>query len=178
MTRDLATLSTNDALDPLPSALRVLERQPDPVFAVLDAARDDAVLATLRGQSECAYASLYDEDPRHASLAAFAPYLVGLHRSGPFLEALLRRSWAQSWGIFLTCSLPFDEVRRHLRRFLLVQHEDGRELYFRFYDPRVLRAFLPTCTPEQSHAFYGPIGGFFAESHAPTRLRTFARRAW
>ena len=38
-------------------------------------------------------------------------------------------------------ALPVDELRRHLRRFLLVKDESGRQLYFRYYDPRVLRLY-------------------------------------
>ena len=37
-------------------------------------------------------------------------------------------------------------------------------MYFRFYDPRVLRIYLPTCTLEESRVFFGPIDGFLVES--------------
>jgi hypothetical protein len=30
--------------------------------------------------------------------------------------------------------------------FLIVEDPDGEEMYFRFYDPRVLRKFLPVCS--------------------------------
>ena len=48
-------------------------------------------------------------------------------------------------------------MRRHLRRFLLVKNEAGARCRFRFYDQRVLRAFLPSCTPEETVHFFGPL---------------------
>jgi hypothetical protein len=38
-------------------------------------------------------------------------------------------------------------------------------LVFRFYDPRVLSIFLPTCLPEQITEMFGPVTRFFAEAH-------------
>ena len=50
--------------------------------------------------------------------------------------------------------------------------EDGRELYFRFYDPRVLRIFLPTCNAAETATFFGPVGQFLVEAQdAETLLR-------
>jgi hypothetical protein len=53
---------------------------------------------------------------------------------------------------------------KHLRKFLIVQSEEGKEMYFRYYDPRVLRVFLPTCEPAQLKEFFGPIEAFLAEN--------------
>jgi hypothetical protein len=33
----------------------------------------------------------------------------------------------------------------------------------RFYDPRVLRLHIPTCTPEESTDLFGPISRFVME---------------
>jgi hypothetical protein len=128
-----------------------LRAQPDPLFAILDAARDQMVLALYEGIEG-------------QKLSAFAPYLVALPPRSPMLETLVREGWGKSWGIYLTCGRPFVEVRKHLRHFLMVKTEAGQELYFRFYDPRVLRPFLPTCTPDELAKFFGPIRGFLAES--------------
>jgi hypothetical protein len=51
---------------------------------------------------------------------------------------------------------------------LLVERErDGKLLYFRFYDPRVLRRFLPTCDAEQLRQLFGPIDAFVMEGDDP-----------
>ena len=35
---------------------------------------------------------------------------------------------------------------------------------FRFYDPRVLRVYLPTCTGDEAEEFFGPVPEILAES--------------
>ena len=109
--------------------LKQLRSQKEPLFAILDAARDPLVLVRLM---ECndQYQSLY-EGPKGERLAAAAPYLVSLPPRSPFLEILVREGWGKSWGVYLTSQSPFAEVRKHLRRFLTVRTEQGKELLFR-----------------------------------------------
>ena len=150
--------------------LRVL---PGSVYAVLDAARDERMLALLR-RAGAQYRSLY-EGPEAQELESVAPYLVELTREQALLKRLIGSGWGKGWGIFLTGTRPFDEIRRHLRKFLMVREEEtGKRLYFRFYDPRVLRVFLPTCSPPQQAALYAEVDCFFAEAE-DSRLLCFAR---
>src|SRR5262249_28451884 len=97
----------------------VLRTQPEALFAILDAARDPKVLEILR-YSEQPYQSLY-EGSKGRGLAQFAPYLVKLTSTSMLFETLVRVGWGKSWGIYFTSRADFKEVRRHLRRFLLVQ---------------------------------------------------------
>ena len=46
-------------------------------------------------------------------------------------------------------------------------------MLFRYYDPRVLRKFLPTCTPEQIAAFFGPADSVLIENEDGTELLRF-----
>ncbi len=151
--------------------LQVLRRQHDGLYALLDAARDPLVLARL-AEAPDQWQTLY-EGPQGEALAAFGPFLVKLPAESPFLEALVRDGWGQSWGVFLTCPLPFPEVRKHLRRFLTVKLPNGRPAYFRFYDPRVLRAFLPTLNAQETTEFFGPIACYLMEDESPQRLVQF-----
>jgi len=154
-------------------ALETLRAFPGLVYAVLDAARDKQVLALLQSAG-AKYHSLY-EGPQAEELASVAPYLVDLTREHALLERIISAGWGKSWGIFLTGTKPFDEIRRHLRKFLMVREEAaGKRLYFRFYDPRVLRNFLPTCLPQQSAALHAEVDSFFTESE-DGRLLRFAR---
>ncbi|HRO43103.1 MAG TPA: DUF4123 domain-containing protein, partial [Flavipsychrobacter sp.] len=66
------------------------------------------------------------------------------------------------------------ELHKHFRKFLLVKTEDEQELYFRFYDPRVLRIFLPTCDQGQIREFFGAVDYFLMEDEDPE----FAIRYW
>jgi hypothetical protein len=151
--------------------LRLLRQQTEPLYALLDGARDNRVYALL-GAAKEEYQSLY-EGPQGERLALVAPYLVRLPPASLLLEAVVRQGWGQSWGVYLTCRQPFKEVRRHFRQFLLVKTEAGEELYFRFYDPRVLRAFLPTCLADEAARFFGPVQAFLVEAAEPASLYRF-----
>ena len=155
------------------AVLAFLARQPAPPFALVDAARDPAALAALRTSGELYY-SLYD-GPEGDRLADVAPYLVKLSRESRLLERMVRRHWGKSWLCLLGSDADFTTVRRHLRRFLMVESPDGKPMYFRFYDPRVLVAFLPTCTPAECSEFFGPVAWFLVESEAKSGALVLAR---
>lgn len=99
----------------------------------------------------------------------FAPYLLRVPPGSELLEILVAEGWGKSWGIYLTCARPFVEVRKHLRQFLMVEMPDGGQNYFRFYDPRVLRAFLPVCTRAEVENFFGPVECYFVEDEEGER---------
>lgn len=85
-----------------------------------------------------------------------APYLVQLAARSPLTELRIREHWGQAGGCFSVGAQRLQSHSGHLRRFLLVKDAQGQDMYFRFYDPRVLRVFLPTCTPEELSDFFGP----------------------
>jgi hypothetical protein len=143
-----------------------------PLYAVLDPARDPAILELLQSSGE-EVRSLYN-GRRSEQLADVAPYLARVPAGSRLLEALVREGWGRSWGVLVVCDAPFAELRRHLRRFLVAQTEDRTALYFRFYDPRVLRPFLESATDEQRRAFFGPVSAFLFEGR---REGTVLRRA-
>jgi hypothetical protein len=90
------------------------------------------------------------------------------------LERLLPQFWGESWGYFLSAPCEFEQLLQHLRQFLLVKDQAaGKERFFRFYDPRVLRRFLPTCAPAQLAEFFGPVRKFLAEDSDPSSLVEF-----
>ncbi|MGA2703392.1 MAG: DUF4123 domain-containing protein [Isosphaeraceae bacterium] len=152
--------------------LEILRSQKEPLFAILDAARDPIVHLRIHECPEQKQ-SLY-EGPEAARLAFVAPYLISLPKRSPFLEQLVREGWGNSWGVYMTCDRPFEEVRKHLRHFLTVELEGGKKVLFRFYDPRVLRVFLPTCTSKESAEFHGPISHYLIEADSDDLLLQFA----
>ena len=93
-----------------------------------------------------------------------APYLVRLLPRTPFTEWVLKECWGKPWGIFAQSRHPIEEMRKHFRALMTVYDEKGNPMMFRFYDPRVLRQFLPTCNPGEIKIFYGNVDAFFAES--------------
>ncbi|MGA2137150.1 MAG: DUF4123 domain-containing protein [Bryobacteraceae bacterium] len=153
--------------------IRSLE-QSQPLYAVLDAARSTRILELLSGTTE-QFQCLYDGESA-VKLAACAPYLVRLSVKSRLLRKLVREGSGKSWGVYVVCECSFAELRKHLRHFLMVKSEGGEDFYFRFYDPRVLRVFLPTCTEEQSSKFIGPVTSFFVEEDEGGVLREFAAK--
>jgi Domain of unknown function (DUF4123) len=143
------------------------------VYAVLDAARHADIYPMVRGCG-VRYACLYAGSiPRE--LAEVAPYLVRLWPDHPFTAKLLEAGWGQSWGVFVAARVDLEGVRAHLRRFLRVRREgDGRTLVFRYYDPRVLRTYLPTCTTTELSTFFGPLSRLVAEDETPSRAWIYA----
>lgn len=89
-----------------------------------------------------------------------ATYLTRVERNSAVASWLLADGWGAKWGIWL--SLPantqFDDLLSHLRELAQVRLPDGRIVYFRFYDPRVWRTFVPTCdAPQLKHLFSLPV---------------------
>ena len=150
-------------------ALEVIESACN--FAILDGAISPAVLDLLN-QSGTYYQSLY-EGEQSADVARYGPYLVQIQPDRPFLPYLVKAAWGMFWGVFLGSPQSFEETRKHLRRFLIVDNGSGSKVLFRYYDPRVLRVFLPSCEPEQRKEFFGPIRCYFAETEPAPGLTAF-----
>lgn len=153
-------------------AVAFFASQRQPVFAIVDAARSPTVLSSLFTHGELYY-SLYD-GAEGERLADVAPYLVALPPQSALLANLLREHWGDSRFTLLFADADFKNVRRQLRRFLLVEDEQNKKMYFRFYDPRVLRAFLPTCTPAECVDFFGPISWFVLETEQQGLAQAFS----
>ena len=160
-----------EADTPLGQVERFLRDAPEPLFALVDAARDPKVLPLLQ-ESRVVFRSLY-EGPQGETLARWAPYLVELPPRTRFLETLLAEGWGRSWGVFFNVKEEFIEVRKHFRHFLLCKLPDGREAYFRFYDPRMAHVFLPTATTDQLKEFFGPVSRFVMEDKLQDTLLHF-----
>lgn len=141
------------------------------VFAILDGARDERIWIAVDGTrlpKDCLYSG---DLPWQMQMTA--PYLVQLDREDRFTRYILANGWGNSWGSFLRTETGIKQLRRHLRQFLRVRDEAGRRLIFRYYDPRVLRVYLPTCTPSELETFFGPIHSFAMEGENPEQILDF-----
>jgi hypothetical protein len=149
----------------------LLAKDFQPLYALLDASREPSVLKVILESKE-EYQSLY-EGPQGAQLAHFAPYLIRVPEKSSLLDTLVQQAWSKSWGVFVTCDKPLKDLRTHFRHFLTVKLPDGQQVYFRYYDPRVLRLFLPTCLPEETTQFFGPVKQFLIEAEDPATALHF-----
>lgn len=68
-------------------------------------------------------------------------------------------------------------LRKHFRSLLRVRDELGETLVFHFYDPKVLRVYLPTCKPFENRSILGPVAALFCEGDNPGDVLEFARRS-
>ncbi len=144
-------------------------------FAVLDGASIHGLRKLLheaKPKHECLYLWALSDD-----MADAAPYLVQLEQESPFTQTVLERGWGKHWGIFAMSETGIRDLRQHFRRYLTVYAPDGKPLLFRYYDPRVLRAYLPTCNPEEIGKLFGPVKAFFAEAEKPAALLRFEQHA-
>jgi len=135
-------------------------------YILLDAARMGLEIVKalqLNQGSECLYQGINRE-----ALASAAPYLFPYKEGTEFANWIREEGCGKSWGVFIKSHVPFEELIRHCRKFILVNTEEEKELYFRYYDPRVLRIFLPTCSSEQLKEFFGPINYFVFEDQDPS----------
>ena len=64
-------------------------------------------------------------------------------------------------------------MRNHFRTFLMVYDTEFKPLYFRYYDPRVLRIYLPTCDAEGLATLFGPVVNYFLEDEDPKNALRF-----
>jgi hypothetical protein len=131
------------------------------VWAVLDGARDKRVYSAVVGcyTDNCC---LYSGDlPSDLKLAA--PYLVSLDPEDHTTRYILKHAWGNNWGIFLRSTSSMETLRRHLKKLLVVKDQRGRRLIFRYYDPRVLRVYLPTCWPAELEEVFGPVKAYLVE---------------
>ena len=145
------------------------------VWMIVDGARTIEIFRMLI-DCHLEYACLYS-GKLAPELEIAAPYLVQLDYDYRDTRRLLRRAWGNHWGVFLKSETSLKKLARHLREFLIVRDERGKRLVFRYYDPRVLRVYLPTCNAAELHMLYGPIECFWTEADTSDHLLEFRMRS-
>ena len=131
-------------------------------YCIIDGAACEELLPQLDQHQPdhcCLYAGDLDDD-----VAEVAPYLIRLEADHPFTAWLLETISHKPWGIFCKAPSTLRELRKHFRKFLIVKSPEGGNLYFRYYDPRVLSIFMPTMNADELSSFFGPINEYFFEN--------------
>lgn len=132
------------------------------IWMIVDSARDRRIHQLLwdcHFLQSCLYSGVLPP-----VLERVAPYLIQLEYEDRDTRRFLMEAWGNSWGVLLRCNLSIERLRRHLRGFLTVADPVGKKLVFRYYDPRVLRVYLPTCNRDELATVFGPIECFWTES--------------
>ncbi|MFN7932956.1 MAG: DUF4123 domain-containing protein [Bryobacteraceae bacterium] len=99
---------------------------------------------------------LFRESPEE-NILHVTPFICRFSPSEIFLHWMTMFPVVLETALFCTSTAPLEQTHAHLRRFLLVKDDIGRQVYFRFWDPRVIAPFLESATPEERRWFCGPI---------------------
>jgi len=155
--------------------VKYLFSQPEAnIYAVLDGASVPD-LPELLWEHEPEHVCLY-RGKLEPDMAAVAPYLVKLETDHPFTRIVCEEGWGNHWGIFVIspAETSLGDLRNHFRKFLMVYDPEEKLIYFRYYDPRVLRVYLPTCNTKETKTVFGPINCYVLEDEDPSAFLKFS----
>lgn len=140
------------------------------LYAVVDGAQHFQLAFNARRMGSDLYTLFSGE--QSTKLAYVGPVLVTLDEAMPFLEEWVEQLGANA-GVLFQTTAELDVVCAHLRDIFIVTDEAGQEYFFRFYDPRILRAFLPTCTGTELREFFAPVVRWICEDEAATGYHAY-----
>ena len=145
------------------------------VYAILDGARDKQIERLVRLgslKSSCLY-----EGKLTFKMTQAAPYLVRLEKDHPQTLEILQKGWGNSWGIFAITyqGATHINVRHNCRKIARVKGPNGKNLVFRYYDPRVLRTYITQCDINDAEKVFGPISEFIVEGEQTNTMHRFKR---
>jgi len=145
------------------------------VYAILGGARDKQIERIIRQgplKSSCLI-----EGKLTYKMSVAAPYIVRLERDHQQTLAIIKKGWGNSWGIFAVTYSPASliNVRSNCRKIAVVKSPDGKNLYFRYYDPRVLRTYLAECSDIEANKAFGPITDFIVEGESKGVIHRYRR---
>ena len=147
------------------------------VYAVLDGARDKRIEPLVNNSTlehECLYSGTLSYALRRA-----APYIVRLEPGCELVRTILVQGWGNSWGIFAIAYPPatLSRVRSGFRRIAKAISPEGKNIVFRYYDPRVLRPYLPTCSKEEADHVFSHVSDFVMDGDDDAPIYRFRRVA-
>lgn len=132
------------------------------LYAILDATAFENLLLTI-GKSGLEFESLFSGEDI-LLLSGEAPYIVALDGTKPkAVRDLLQAAQVHHAGFIIESRATIDDLRRHYASWLNVIIDEGTQMaLFRFYDTRILLAFLGTLQATDAAAFWGPSERFYA----------------
>ncbi|WP_421404864.1 DUF4123 domain-containing protein [Agrobacterium fabrum] len=133
------------------------------LYAVVDASRAPMTIPPALQAMTDKVACLY----RGNALEEFGDdtaWVAEIRSDESVLNWLIDNGFGKRWSVFLQTSHALEDVVRHLRKFTVVRDSEGTTHFFRYYDPRTLRQYLPVLTPEQAAVFFRGIECFYCEN--------------
>jgi hypothetical protein len=164
-------------------------RQPgaDMPYLLVDCAGIEGGAARLPRDVFSAFECLFTGDLAE-ELEDVAPYLGRLKAWDAETLAVVEDLLKRQVGTLVTLRPPpegaeppsFAQVHRHLRKFNVVYAPDGKPLFWRYYDPRVVVDVLKVLDEKQLEAFFGPMDKLILMPSGSTLVQcsTAAGRLW
>lgn len=147
---------------------QLLPAEPVRLYAMVDAAGNASALDFLYEHDSLSFDCLFPGDVEPEVFEA-APFLVDLKDQPEVLDWLLE-GWGESWVSFVHSESSLAELQIHLRQFTQVRTPDGAVVWFRFYDPNVMRSAIPVLDTEQCAQLFKSVALFLSEGEAPNSL--------
>lgn len=136
-----------------------------PPFLLLDCAGFEGGASALPRDAFSEFECLFSGDLGE-ELADVAPYLGRIRGFDEGEASIAKDILNRQAGMLVLPRVTSDEgpsfadLHRHFRKFNVVYGPEGRPLFFRYYDPRVLVSVLSVMDAEQLDAFFRPIAAF------------------
>lgn len=151
------------------------EKKMSKLYAIVDSARNDLVFKYFLTDN-INFKSLFD-GKMDIKLFGVSGFLVEYKENSMLFNWLTTEAWGDSCSIFFISKITFADALKHLQKLNRVYLEGNDIVYFRYYDPRVLRTYLPTCNKKEIKSFFGEIESIFIEGEKPDVLIEFQRHS-
>lgn len=141
---------------------KIFPKNDNYLYAVIDGASCPELRFKIydwEPESSCLWSGDLEPD-----LEEVAPYMVQLEPNSAFTDWLIKEGWGNHWNIFVESPLDPKAFRKQIRKLLLVRSPEGKSLVFRFYDPRVMDIFVPTCDEEQLEELFEGLSFIYLQS--------------
>jgi hypothetical protein len=143
------------------------------LYAVVDTAQDDKL-------HDLVFAALFPNclflTDTFSPVGRAAPYLVPVEHAERLMREWRARGRGRNWGLFVRAEIPIPRLLQRLRTLNLATLPDGRTVLFRWWDPRVLRVFLPTCAGAELAPWFDGVEEWLCEEEGGEALRSYRRR--
>jgi len=101
-------------------------------------------------------------------LAGVAPYLGQLQSLNADVARTVENLMKRHAGVLVMpkekplggFDLSFSQLYRHFRKLNMIEGPDGKKLFFRYYDPRVLIKVVQVFDAAQLDELFGPVSSF------------------
>ncbi len=150
------------------------------LFCFFDAAGYEGVYDDLKS-SGLEFRSLF-AGPDEMGLKSEAPYIVKVARANfGAWKKIVQKAPNKNVGYVMVSQIDdhdIDEYRRHWRKWLSVQlGDEGKMALFRFYDPRIMAAFVGTLGVAAAVAFWGQSEEIIAPSEQDIQAITLKHQS-